>query len=152
MISFCKNKSDIVSLWKNVFGDTEEEILFFIENAKNADCLALYKEKKIASMLFLVDCSINGKEGKYIYAACTKKEFEGRGLMTKLLDASKKFDYDFLCLIPASDSLVDFYNKRGFDMKAEIDALSFNQSDEIKEYLLEGFSLTEPQVLICEVK
>jgi len=152
MIRLCKNKEDIILLWNSVFGDSVEEILFFIENAKNSECLASYEKNQIASMLYLVDCSINGKKGKYIYAACTKREYEGRGLMSKLISYAKGLDYDYLCLIPASDSLIDFYKKRGFEKETEIKNLSFYQSEEIKEYLLEGYKLSEPKVLICEVQ
>jgi predicted acetyltransferase len=151
MIKFCDNQKDIIDIWKSVFGDSEDEIQFFIDNAKNAECLSCYLDENLVSMLYLVDCSIDNKNGKYIYAACTKKEYEGSGLMSELLDYSKKLGYNFLCLIPANDSLVDFYSKRGFDKDCSIESLTFNQSDEIKEYLLEGFTLTQPKVLICEV-
>ena len=151
MIKFCDDVNDILSLWNAVFGDSEEEIMFFINNAESAECLAYYESGRIVSMLFLVDCFINGKKGKYIYAACTDKNYEGRGYMTEILNHSKKSGYNYLCLIPASDSLVEFYRKRGFDKECSIDSLSFNQIDEIKEYLFEGYNLTEPKVLICEV-
>ena len=151
MIKFTDNKSDIVSLWSSVFGDSDEDVIFFIENAKNADCLAYYEGEKLVSMLYLVDCCIGGEKGKYIYAACTDKHYEGRGYMTALLQYSKNCGYNCLCLIPASDSLVEYYGKRGFQKSTEIENLSFNQSDEIKEYLFEGYELSEPRVLICEV-
>ena len=50
--------------------------------------------------------------------------------------------------VPASDSLVDFYYKRGFTEHAHIEDICFEECDGIKEYLLEGYSLTDPQVMI----
>ena len=151
MIKFCDNKNDIISLWHSVFKDSEEEISFFIENAKKTECLGYYDENRLASMLFLVECSIENKKGKYIYAACTDKEYEGRGLMSALLSYSKTLSYSFICLIPANEGLINFYEKRGFNKQTKINNISFNQSSEIEEYLLEGYELKNPLALICEV-
>ena len=151
MIKFTNDKAGIISLWKRVFGDSEEEISFFTDNVKNTECLAYYANEKLLSMLFLVECFIDGKKGKYIYAACTDANYEGRGLMTDLISFAKQQDYGFLCLIPASDSLIDFYKKRGFNSPTDIDNLSFEQIDEINEYLFEGYELSKPLVMICEV-
>ena len=151
MISFCEDKNEITRIWKKVFGDSEEDILFFLENCKNARCIARFEKERIASMLFLVNCSVGGKSGAYIYAACTEKELEGRGFMTSLLDYSKTLGYAYLCLIPANDALIDYYKKRGFTETADISGLEFNETDEIKEYLFDGYELTEPKLMICEV-
>ncbi len=56
--------------------------------------------------------------GHYIYAAATLPEYEGQGIMTGLLDfcckrAAAAGDA-FSCLVPASDSLFQFYEKRGY--------------------------------------
>ena len=152
MIKYCDNEAQIISLWSEVFGDSEEEISFFIRNIKNGKCLAYFENEAPVSMLFLVDCRIGKRKGKYIYAACTSEEYEGRGLMTSLIEFSSDVGTDYLCLIPATDSLKDFYCKRGFTESAEINALEFNESDEIKEYLFEGYNLSKPEVMIYEVK
>jgi len=151
MIKFSDNKNDIVSLWRDAFGDSEEDILFFIENAKNAQCLMSFDGEKAVSMLYLVDCFISGRKGKYIYAACTSKAYEGRGEMSALLEHSKVLGYGFICLIPANERLIDYYKKRGFSKTEKVESTVFEQIPEINEYLFEGCELVEPLVLICEV-
>ena len=148
MIRYCEDKNEIIPLWQEAFGDTEKEIKFFTDNVKNASCLVYCKGDKIASMMFLVDCFIDGKKGKYAYACCTLKEYRGLGLMSELLSFAQNEKYNFLCLIPASDSLIDFYEKRGFTKREKIGKISFEQIPEIKEYLFEGFELTNPVILI----
>lgn len=152
MIEFFDNQNEIISLWHSVFGDSREEIEFFLNNAKNAECLGYSDNSKLLSMLFLVDCSIDNVKGKYIYAACTYKEYEGRGYMSRLLSYSEKLGYNFICLIPANEGLIDYYSARGFTRQADIDSICFEQTDEIKEYLLEGYELSNPKALICEVE
>lgn len=147
MIKFTDNKNDIIKCWKEAFGDSDEDILFFIDNVKDAKCLSFYDDENIASMLYLVESSL----GKYIYAACTLKEYQGQGIMTKLLDYSKE-NYDKISLIPATLSLIDYYKNRGLDIVDDIDSLKFNQIDEINEYLFEGCQLEHPIVMSYERK
>lgn len=147
MIKFTDNKNDILKCWSEAFGDSEEDILFFIDNAKDAKCLAYYEENEICSMLYLVNSSL----GEYIYAACTLKEYQGKGIMTKLLDYCKK-NFDNICLIPANIELIDYYKKRGLTKEFEVSSLKFNQIEEINEYFYEGCELEHPIVLAFERK
>ncbi len=146
------NKEAIISLWQEAFGDTKEEIEFFIDNVNNAECLNISDGDELLAMLYFVECYINGREGRYIYAACTAERHRNEGLMTALLHNAEKHCSNYICLIPATESLADFYIKRGFTEKADISELQFFQSDEIKEYLLEGFSLQHPVILIKELE
>ena len=143
MVNAVTDKNKIIDLWQEAFGDSREEILYFIDNLKNGKCIGILKNDELASMFFLVKCNF----GNYIYAACTRKKHRGGGYMTELLDYAKS-DESPLCLIPASDSLVDFYYKRGFTKRARIEDIRFDECDGIKEYLLEGYSLTDPQAMI----
>lgn len=149
MIKQCTNTEDIISLWSEIFGDTREEIEFFINNIQHAICLGYYLDNELASMLFLVDCNIKMYSAKYIYAASTKKCYEGLGYMTELIKYCKK-DECLICLIPANDDLINFYKARGFISKTGIEHISFDENERITEYLLEGYHLTEPQVMIYE--
>ena len=67
--------------------------------------------------------------------------------MSELLAFCKKNE-TMLCLIPANDGLVDFYQQRGFDIKLNINDLQFHQSEEVNEYLFEGYQLSEPVALM----
>ncbi|MBE6741567.1 MAG: GNAT family N-acetyltransferase [Ruminococcaceae bacterium] len=150
MIKITDNINDVIPLWKEAFGDSDEDIIFFVDNAENCECLAYYQNDKLSSMMFLVDCFVDGIKGKYVYAACTAKEFRGCGYMGELIEYAHNLNYSYICLIPANDALVDFYFKRGFTKSVPIDNLSFNQSDEINEYLFEGYNLSKPCVMIYE--
>lgn len=145
MIKYTDCKEDIISCWSEAFGDSKEDILFFIENVKNAKCLSYYIEDDIAGMLYLVESSL----GQYIYAACTKKKYRKQGIMNELLSFCKN-EYDRLCLIPANNDLVEYYRKRGFTDILQTDLLNFNQIDDINEYLFEGCELEQPIVLLYE--
>ena len=149
MIKTCKDYNDIIPLWQEAFGDSEEDIRFFCENVNNAECIVYCHENSIASMMYLVDCKVGEKRAKYIYAACTFKKYKGMGYMSELINyCIKKYSDSFtLCLIPASDSLIEFYTARGIGNIIDIDKITFEQSEDIKEYLLEGYNLSVPCAL-----
>lgn len=143
MVKEITNKEAIIDLWQEAFGDTKEEILFFLENCKNKKCLGYFENGSLLSMLFLVKCSF----GYYIYAACTKKQARNTGAMSALLDYCKN-SYRHLCLIPANEPLISYYKKRGFIKKAPLSSLEFEETKEICAYLLEGCELKQPFILI----
>lgn len=149
MIKITYDKDEIIPLWQEAFGDTENEINFFIDNCRHAKCLAYYINNEIASMLYLVNCKLDGNNALYIYAACTAEKYRGQGIMTKLIEyCIKQYSKQYLiCLIPASDTLVDYYSERKICNKADIASLVFNESEEICEYLFEGYKLTDPKAL-----
>lgn len=147
MIKFTSDNKDIVKCWAEAFGDSENDILFFINNVQNANCLAYYVGGNIASMLYLVESSL----GKYIYAACTLKEYRKNGYMGELLDYCKK-NYNNISLIPANKGLIKYYNNRGLTITDSVDNLHFNECDEIVEYLFDGCELKQPIVLKFERK
>lgn len=137
---------EMISLWQQAFGDSREDVIFFLNNAHNISCLCLYDNDCLCSMLFLVDCKVLGEDYKYIYAACTDKSYRSAGYMSQLLQYSQ-VNYKRILLIPADNSLVYYYSKRSFNHKADIHNIIFNECDEIKEYLFEGCSLDEPFAL-----
>ncbi len=119
MILFAKNEhiKQIVKLWNEAFGDTESEILKYIKNILKY--IVIYEENGLAlGMLTLLPISCSDKKGRYVYAVATKKEARGRGISTSLIEFSKQYIKDnaesFLVLVPQSDSLFEFYKKRGF--------------------------------------
>lgn len=146
MIKEIDDYGKIVHLWQEAFGDTVQDILFFTSNCTNKKCIVYLCDDKVASMLFLVDCECENIAAHYVYAACTLKSMQGKGYMTQILKYCFE-NYKNICLIPASDSLVKYYNDRGLLFEHSIDDLSFNETNEIKEYLLEGYELTNPSVL-----
>jgi hypothetical protein len=97
-------------------------------------------------MMYLVDCTADGVKLSYIYAACTAERYKNKGLMTSLIDYCHENGIK-VCLIPASDSLIDYYSNRGIDKKITIESIHFNQLNGIEEYLFEGYDLSSPTAL-----
>lgn len=76
-----------------------------------------YIEEKgeIVSFLFLLPCEIEGERAKYIFAAATKEECEGKGYMSNLLKRVIEKE-NLLFLRPANEKLVGFYERFGFKL------------------------------------
>ncbi len=118
--------------------------------------LAVFDGEKIVSMLFLVDCEIEGEWGKYVYAVSTAEGYRKQGLASELLDRAKEETETFLCLIPANESLKEYYSKRGFvtefsgeSVKSKID---FNENKKITADLFEGSSLEPLEAMVWRKK
>lgn len=146
MIELIDNKDEIIELWQEGFGDPKEEILYFLENCSNKLCLAYKEDNKLFSMLFLVEATLNDKEIKYVYGATSSKVARNKGYMSELIKFIQK-KYDRLCLIPASESLIEFYKKRRFIYSHSVESLKFNQTKEIVDYLFDGYNFYKPIVL-----
>lgn len=150
MIKYTNNVDDIVLCWHEAFGDSREDIEFFINNAKNCRCLAYYDNEQICSMLYLVECELLGRQAQYVYAACTLEKFRNKGCMSQLLKYVQAH-FGCVCLIPAENWLIEYYKNRGFTHDVSLKSLVFNQSDEIVDYLFDGCSLEQPFAL-CYVR
>lgn len=125
MIRFATNNdiSGIISLWQEAFGDSAEEIKFFLDNKFKPENTLVYEEcGEIASMLFLLEgeMRISGRDypSYYLYAACTAIKYRGRRIMSALLKAAKKTasnrNVRYICLLPAEDSLYNYYARFGY--------------------------------------
>ena len=85
--------------------------------------LNLREEGRIVASLQMLPCalSLNGQtfSAHYIYAASTLPEWQGRGLMARLLEQAaeegRKKGHDFSILITQEDSLLDYYARFGYD-------------------------------------
>lgn len=148
MIKAYNDLNGIADIWCEAFGDTFEDVKYFFENLKYGKCFAYIIDGKAVSLLFLVDCSIGDSTAKYIYAACTLKQFRGMGYMSRLLSYVCSLGSD-VCLIPANERLVTYYKQRGFEEVRSVDELNFFENDVINnDYLIVGCSLKEPIVLL----
>ncbi len=118
-----KHIESLTKLWDSVFGDSEEYIkLFFKEAYFDGECFGEIADGEVISAFYLLKCSVRyaGKtyEGRYLYAAATLPKYRGKGLMSKLIEEAitycKAAGLDFIALVPASDSLYDYYGRFGF--------------------------------------
>ena len=108
-----KSIEEIKEIYKTAFGSYPLFDEPFFEAF--TDCAKTYEVNgKTVSVLFLLPCTLKGEKIYYLFAAATKRGEENKGYMTKLLDIVLKETKEPIFLKPASDSLVDFYKKRGF--------------------------------------
>ena len=152
-IKFTEDRERIISLWSAVFGDSREDIEFFLDECKNYSCLGLFVGETLASMLFLVDCKYSQYNGQYVYAVCTAENYRKQGYSSSLISEAKKRMSDFLWLIPANDELFEFYAKHGFETKLFSkgkfeNKIEFDENKEIIEYLYEGSDYEFPKGMI----
>ena len=154
MIKFTEDREQIISLWSEIFGDSREDIEFFLDNCKNKRCLGYFEKGVLVSMLFLIDCRYGAYNGQYLYAVCTDENYRKRGIASKLIAEAKRNMKDFLWLIPAKDHLFAFYGKYGFETKLYSQGtfenkIEFNENMEIiTEYLYEGSDYDYPLGMI----
>lgn len=104
----------------------------------------------LVASLYLVPCSItteNGiKNGHYLYAAATLPEFRKQGIMKNLinfaLDDAKKQGHVFSALLPANNSLYDFYKKFGYKSVFSASHLTLSR-EELAKFLGENSLYTK---------
>ena len=111
-------KQQALSLYKEVF--CEDGIDFantFTEKYFENCCRYILVEGKIASMLYLLDCTVfdgeNTYSAKYLYAAATHPEYRGQGLMSSLINKVLA-EENIIIIKPATKELFKFYEKFGF--------------------------------------
>lgn len=122
MIEFASinDKKDLSSLWQMTFLEDSQVIERFFQSIfKNVITPVIKFDGEIVSSLFLLPCKIGKYEGKCVYCAMTRYSHRGKGYMKELLDFSynycKENGFDFLFLVPAEESLFDYYAKCGFE-------------------------------------
>lgn len=120
VITFAKkeDKDEIIALWQEAFLEKREDIEPFVDEYFEYFVL-LKRNETVCSMLSMIPVFINDEKGRYIYAVATKKEYQNRGYSSKLLEYVNEYininNEKFSVLVPASDSLFDFYEKRGYN-------------------------------------
>lgn len=155
MIKITNDENQIIKLWHDVFGDSEEYIKYFLNDCQHKICLGYYKEEKLVSMLFLIDCKYMNLNGKYIYAVCTDENYRSNGYAGQLIEKAKEYMNDFLWLIPANDSLFGYYEKFGFITKLYSNknfeySIEFDENLDITNDLYEGCS-NNPKGMVFSV-
>ena len=115
--------NDIISVWNESFGDSYEDIKFFLDSRYvSENTVVCEHDGKVVSVLFLLDGSmyINGSDypSYYLYAACTLTEFRGKGIMAQMLSFAKSLSESrnkyFIVLKPGEKSLFGYYEKFGY--------------------------------------
>ncbi len=111
-------------LYQKCFDDSSEYTDLVFSNLLEFGDVILYElDGDIASMMFMIPLKLRLDSSvvidcNYIYAACTNPEYRSLGIMGKLLQGSSKLavkiGQDISCLVPASESLFEYYGKKGY--------------------------------------
>ncbi len=151
---------ELAKLWQEVFSDSEEYIKIFFDNLYcETECFVKIVNSKIVSVLYLIEGQIKYKgevfNGRYLYAAATKNDYRKQGIMAELIneaiDYVKKANLDFICLLPANESLYNYYAKFGFRDTMYKFKTIINKAQQQKSVAFEsGISLHEARKLINE--
>ena len=118
------DRKSVVDLWRRTFDDNEDYINNFINLF--GEKIIVYRVDGITiGMLSLLDVSLNGYKGGYIYALAVDKQYQKRGVATSLLTFAQETmlnsGYKFSILVPEPyDSLEAFYKKFGFDCEVSL--------------------------------
>ncbi|MGN0493022.1 MAG: GNAT family N-acetyltransferase [Acutalibacteraceae bacterium] len=110
------NNKALREIYREAFGDDGEfeNRLFSLcgEYLRSVSC-----GEETAAMLFALPCKIIGcgeeLDAYYLYAAATKKEYRGRGYMSRLIRELIKEEKPIF-LKPQNDRLTGFYERLGF--------------------------------------
>ena len=100
-----KQYPQLVALWQEAFGDTEEFIDgFFCTAFSPARCRCLVINKKVAAALYWMDVRRGAQRYAYLYAIAVAEKRRGKGLGKLLLEDAKAHlalrGYDGIVLVP----------------------------------------------------
>lgn len=107
------------SLWKTVFGDTDQQIHDFFATAYTGNrCRCIVDNGKICSVAYWLDCSYPAGRLAYLYAVATAPAYRNQGLCHQLLNnihlLLNKRRYAGSVLVPA-EKLDGFYRSLGYE-------------------------------------
>ena len=137
-------------IWKECFGDTDESInLFFDRVYSDEKVLIKIFDDIPVSMLFILELEVffenEYKKCAYIYGVSTLDRYRGKGFSTELINyVNNKYDFFDTILVPASESLFDFYKLRGYKETFKFKKLEFEVYDNViseKDIFIEEFNI-----------
>lgn len=114
-----KQYKQLISLWQEAFGDTEEFIDgFFCTAFSPARCRCMVINKKVVAALYWLDVRKDEQRYAYIYAVAVAESRRGKGLGRAMLEDAQAHlalrGYDGILLVPGSESLRSFYENHGY--------------------------------------
>lgn len=117
-------KEKMMKLWKNTFHDSDAYVSLIFDNYFNPDFIEYHEEgnQLVSALLGIPYEFSNGKskmKALYLCGLATASEYRHRGIMNDLLEKinkkAKDNDYIFTFLIPANDSLINYYSIRKYE-------------------------------------
>lgn len=153
MIRYATNQDTaaLKRLLKETFSDNDRFIDLFFRLKFDGHNVCVYEhEGEVVSMAFLLPATIMLAEGErpvtYLYACATREAFRGRGYMRAIIERV----YADICergqvallLLPAEESLYDYYGQCGFEPffycnRRHFEAQNFSWRNDREEYALQ---------------
>ena len=142
-------RENMMSLWKETFGDSSEYISLVFNNYFNPKFISFFEEGGVVkSSLMGIPYDFVSKTGRtlqglYLCGLATKKDSRRRGIMTRLLDQinikAEEEGFDFTFLIPSGEGIRRYYRDCGYQ-----DAFYLK-----KEYYVRGHDFKSDIKLSC---
>lgn len=127
MLTLAKDgmRTELEKIWRMCFDDPSEDVKYFFDHKYNPNSCAVYVDEAIGrpvAMLHMLDGFITEDSEivpiQYIYAAATRTDYQGRGIMKQLVEFARQCaqarGQRYMILVPASRELFKFYEKQGF--------------------------------------
>lgn len=128
--------SELSKLWRTCFGDTSEYVAAFMNDCfEPQNTIVVREDGVICSALYLIDGKVRISDeyfnAAYLYAACTHPDYRSRGFMGTALDFAElkceEKGLDFICLVPAEESLFNYYSNFGYAISFEEKVLTLSR-------------------------
>jgi len=107
-------------LWETAFHEGEETSRFVFEQFAQPENVYLAEENgQLLAILSAIPGHVEHAAGSYFFGLATQPSAQGRGIMTRMMDEVCEMlrarGQKFVCLVPASQSLFQYYAQRGFE-------------------------------------
>ena len=120
--------TELRSLWKKAFGDTEAFMDdFFMIAYDKSRCRFIRQDGKTVCALYWFDVDCDCKKMAYLYGVATDPDYRGQGLASYLIEKTCKElldkNYSGVILVPGQHRLFEFYKRLGFYPCTALDEL-----------------------------
>lgn len=147
--------SQLLNLWKNVFGEYDGFWELFRNVAFLPDhCRCITENGQVIAGLYWFDCNCGKDKIAYVYAVVTDPAHRGRGLCRKLMEdvhvLLKAQNYDSVMLVPADEGLREMYRKLGYEDCTSVGKLSCTAGEsavEIRNVSVEEYAALRRELL-----
>lgn len=124
----------LMQLWQEAFGDTEEFVDgFFCTAFSPARCRCVTIDGKVVAALYWMDVTYEGQRFAYLYAVAVAEKHRGKGLCAALMADTHAHltlrGYDGVLLVPQEEGLRQMYEKMGYRNATSVDEFPAQAGD-----------------------
>ena len=129
-----KQYEQLMQLWQEAFGDTEEFVDgFFCTAFSPARCRCVTIDSKVVAALYWMDVTYEGQRFAYLYAVAVAEKHRGKGLCAALMADTHAHltlrGYDGVLLVPQEEGLRKMYEKMGYRNCTSVDEFPAQAGD-----------------------